>query len=88
MINELGHKMDTTVKRFNSDTISTSQQYCDGNNAPRYEFLSASPSSTSAVGNTQKLPNIMNVSTDNHRYSDSFHGRNDEIIVPVHIMRL
>ena len=40
------------------------------------------------MGNTQKLPNIMNVSPDNRKYSDSFHRRNDEIIVPVHIMRL
>ena len=80
--------MDTNLKRFNSETIATSQQFCDGNNAPRYEFLSASQSSPSAVGNTQKLPNFMNVSPDNRKYSDSFHRRNDEIIVPVHIMRL
>ena len=88
MTNELGLKMDTNFKRFNSETIATSQQFCDGNIAPRYEFLSASQSSPSAVGNTQKLPNIMNVSPDNRKYSDSFHRRNDEIIVPVHIMRL
>ena len=89
MIEELGSQMDANVKTFNTEITSTSQQFpWDGNLALENEFPLASQSCPTTREDFEKLPNIMNAPPDNRQHSDNHHGRNDDVIVPINIMRL